>query len=115
MAKNNLLYLHQALDSVNNILKYTSGMDLTSFEANELVQNASIRQLEILGEAVKRLDVDFVKGHPNVGWSRIVAMRNLLIHEYDEIDVVVVWKTVVGDLPTLKRNLDEILGERGNT
>ena len=49
MAKNNLLYLHQALDSVNNILKYTSGMDLTSFEANELVQNASIRQLEILG------------------------------------------------------------------
>src|SRR3990167_8627757 len=115
MAKNNLLYLHQALYSVNNILKYTSGMDLTSFEANELVQNASIRQLEILGEAVKRLDVDFVKGHPNVGWSRIVAMRNLLIHEYDEIDVVVVWKTVVEDLPTLKRDLDKILGEQGNS
>lgn len=109
MAKNNLLYLNQALDAVNGALTFTRGMNLESFETDELVQNASIRQMEILGEAVKRLDADFIGRYPEVSWSNIVAMRNLLIHEYDEVDVVVVWKTIENDLPLLKNQLEEIL------
>lgn len=111
MAKDNRLYLKQALDSVNSVLKYTKGVDFALFESDELVQNASIRQMEILGESVKRISEKFLQRHPEIEWLEMIGMRNVLSHEYDEIDLMIVWKTIVEDLPGLKIGLEKILGD----
>lgn len=76
-----------------------------------MIQDAVIRQLEIIGEAATRTSEEMQRRYDDVPWHDITGMRNKLIHGYFGVDVDVVWETVVEDLPELKRQLEAMLAE----
>jgi uncharacterized protein with HEPN domain len=79
------------------------------FETNELIQVWIVRHLEIIGEAVRWLTAEFRRDHPQVPWREIAAMRNVLAHEYFDIDLKEVWAVVENELPALSASVIAIL------
>ncbi len=106
MKKNDLVYLDHILDSIERIEEYTEGMEGPDFLSNKLVQDGTIRQIEIIGEATKNLSKDFREKYPQVPWKDIAGMRDRLIHHYFGVNLKDVWYTVKVDIPVLK---DEIM------
>lgn len=91
-------------ESTEKIGKYVSGGE-SIFFANPMVQDAVYRNLEVLGEAAKRIPDDIRKMSPNIAWRRIAGLRDVLIHQYDGVDPQEVWKVVEQDLPQLRSQL----------
>ncbi len=105
-------YLGHILQATARIERHTAGVDAAGFAASELVQDAVIRNLEVIGEAannIQRVDPAFTAAHPEVPWAVMYAMRNRLTHGYDTVDLVVVWKVVERDLPALRAQIAAIL------
>lgn len=100
--KDDSIYIDHILNSINRILDYISGKDREAFEADLVTQDAVVRQLEIIGEATKRVSNEFRSKHPDIPWSDMAGMRDVLIHDYIDVDLGVVWKTVSEDIPDLK-------------
>ena len=100
--KDDRIYIDHILNSINRILDYIAGKDRESFEDNLVTQDAVVRQLEIIGEATKRVSKDFRSNHPDIPWSDMAGMRDVLIHDYIDVDFGVVWKTASEDIPRLK-------------
>jgi uncharacterized protein with HEPN domain len=85
------------------------GFSYEQFERSRLVQDAVIREIMIIGEAARHISSSLREANPEIPWSSIIGMRNILIHEYFEIDVPEVWKTVQADLPVLKMQLSQVV------
>ncbi len=94
-------YLLDILIAARKALKFVEGIDRNKFEDNEIVQNAVMRPLEIIGEASAKISKDFRKAHSEIPWREMVGLRNHLIHEYFRIDYAAVWDTIHKDLPKL--------------
>jgi uncharacterized protein with HEPN domain len=89
------------LEAIERIEKYGhSGKE--EFERNELVQIWILHHLQILGEAVNALRPELQENHPEVPWASIVGMRNVLVHQYFEVDIDIIWAVVEKELPKLK-------------
>jgi uncharacterized protein with HEPN domain len=84
-------YLLDILIAAKKALKFVERIDRNRFEDNELVQNAVMRPLEIIGEASAKISKEFRKAHPEIPWREMVGLRNRLIHEYFRIDLGAVW------------------------
>ena len=82
-----------------DIAQLIHGLHEDEFASNALVRAAVLRQLEIIGEATKRLSTDFRKAHPDVPWRKMAGLRNRLIHAYDDIDLRKVWEISTLDVP----------------
>lgn len=103
------LYLGHILDAIAAIERFTqSGRD--TFFADDMVQSAVIRQLEIIGEAAKKLSAGLVQGEPAVPWKEIAGTRDRLIHGYFTVDLNAVWVMVERDLSRLRGEVRRILG-----
>jgi uncharacterized protein with HEPN domain len=100
-------------EAIDNIERYAVRGKL-AFESDELVQTWIVRHLEIIGEAVRFLSPQLRERHPSAPWTKIIGMRNILLHHYFGIDVRAVWSVVENDLPDLKRTVDDILKELGD-
>jgi uncharacterized protein with HEPN domain len=96
------------LEAIERIEKYGRG-GRDEFEQNELVQVWILHHLQILGEAVNALRPELQKAHPEVPWASIVGMRNILVHQYFDIDAEIVWAVVENELPRLKALFQAIL------
>ena len=79
------------------------------FETDELIQNWMIHHLQIIGEAAARVTQDFREQYPEIPWTQIVGMRNILVHNYFGVDTEIVWSVVENDIPQLKENIKQIL------
>jgi uncharacterized protein with HEPN domain len=102
------LYLTHILDAIEKIETYVSvGHDV--FVSTSHWQDAVIRQLEIIGEATKRLSKQLCSQHPEVPWRRIAGLRDVLIHDYMGVDIKAVWEITQKDLSSLKKSIQEIL------
>ena len=113
MEKSNKVYLEDILQAIKLILDdYVSGFSFEKFDKDKKTQDAVIRQIAIIGEAMGKLDNNFVKNHPELPSKEAVAMRNVLVHDYDWIDTEEVWKTIEKDLPKLKETIEKILQEK---
>lgn len=111
MIKDNKIYLEHIKDAINQINKYSKDIDHDGFIKSRLVQDATIRQLEIIGEATKNLSEDFRNKYKNIPWRNIAGMRDKLIHGYMGVDLEDVWKTIKEDIPTLSNEVNIALKE----
>ena len=93
------------LESIQHIEKYAA-QGRENFKNNELVQSWFVRHLQIIGEAARKLPAEFKERHPEVPWTKIIGMRHILVHQYFEIDVDLVWTLVEHHLPQLKRQIE---------
>ena len=112
MEKSNKVYLEDIIRAINTILDdYVSGFSFEKFDKDKKTQDAVIRQIAIIGEAMGKLDKKFIDDHPELPGKEAVSMRNVLVHDYDWVDTEEVWKTVEQDLPKLKQTAQTILKE----
>ena len=108
MVKDDLAYIEHILDCIRKIKEFTGGLSLKDFSINELVQDAVIRNIEIIGEASKKISSDTKQIYYEIPWKEIAGMRDKLIHDYLGVDVEVVWRTITEDIPTLEKQIKEI-------
>ena len=109
--KEPIIYIEHIYTSVLRIKSYTESIDEDTFLKNPLIQDAVIRNFEIIGEATKKLSSDFRLKYPFIEWKKIAGMRDKLIHDYIGVDLWAVWGVVENILPSLERQLEEILDQ----
>ena len=102
-------YIKYILESIMLIQEYTRQVSKQQFLKRTYLQDAVIRRLEIIGEAVKSLPPDFKDRHNDIPWQKIAGMRDVLIHEYFGVDLNLTWEVIKEDLPLLKGKLEEVL------
>ena len=108
MSKDNA-YLEDILESAKAIRRFTDGVSREAFKQNEEKYEAVNRKFEIIGEAARRLSPEARNLFPEIPWKLVTAMRNILIHDYDDVDLDVVWDTIQRDVPTLIAHLEKHL------
>lgn len=97
------------LEAIERIDSYVDGMSIQQFVADGRTQDAVVRNLEILGEASKRIPFAIIRRHPEMPWSRIADMRNILVHEYHSVDPEIILDAARNDLPPLVAPLKSLL------
>ncbi len=111
MKRDDSVYLQHIRDAIARIESYLADVREADFYERAMVQDAVIRQLEIIGEAVRRLSDELQNAHPHIPWQDIAGMRNKLIHDYFGVDLEKVWLTAKEDIPVLKAEVLKILQE----
>ena len=111
MKRDDTTYLQHIVDAIAKTEAYLENVDEATFNRNTLIQDAVIRQIEIIGEAAKHLSRPLRKKYQFVPWSDMAGMRDKLIHAYFGVDITQVWLTATDDLPQLKPVLEEIIKE----
>lgn len=109
MNKDHTVYLKDIIDSIDHIEKYVKDSTLKQFEEDEYMQDAVIRRFQIIGEATKRLPEEFKLNHPNIKWRHATGMRDVLIHDYNEVNFDRLWKTITEDLPLLRKQIEALI------
>lgn len=109
MKKSDSIYLIHILDSISKIEMYLDGIDKDVFEKDTLIQDGVIRQLEIIGEAVKNISKELRESYTHLPWQDMAGMRDKLIHHYFGVDIELVWETAKNDLPFLKSEIQKII------
>lgn len=111
MRKNldNSAYIHHISDSIQEIINYTSNHTYSQFLKNDWDQAALMRYLEVIGEAANKLEERFRMKNPHIKWRKIIDLRNILIHDYMDVDVHIMWNIMIGDIPELKQKIDKIM------
>jgi uncharacterized protein with HEPN domain len=101
--------LWDMLSAARKIADSVQGVTLAAYAANEELRLTVERRLEIIGEAARRLSAQFRQDHPGIPWRRIIAQRNFLAHEYDEIDDERIWRLAVEEMPRLVAWLESVV------
>ena len=101
--------LQHILDAINEIENYIRNITYNEFSKSSEKKFASIKQLEIIGEAANRITAETKKSNPDLEWAKIISLRNLLIHECYIIDTAIVWNIIMADLPGLKEQITSII------
>ena len=108
MLKQPDVYLNDMTGALEKISRYTSKMSYESFIKDELIQDATIRNLEILGEAAKKIPEEIKLAYPKVEWKKVAGLRDILIHDYSSTDMTIIWDVVQNKLPILDKELRNI-------
>jgi uncharacterized protein with HEPN domain len=95
-------------DTIQRIETYTAGMDETAFTCDQKARDAVLYNLQIIGEAIAHLPEDVLSKRKDIPWSEIRAMRNILAHGYFAVKILIIWHTVVDDVPKLKASIEDI-------
>lgn len=112
MDKDATVFLSHILESIEAIEGYTKDLDSEkAFIEDGETQDSVVRRLEVIGEAIRKLPEETKRQAADVGWREIMAMRNILIHEYFGVDLSLVWQVVHKDLPTLKESTKNLLAK----
>jgi len=106
MQPRDLASLTDMLEAARLALSFIKDIDKNAFDNNLMVQSAVIRQIEIMGEAAKRLSAGFRESTPHIPWRNIAGMRDLLIHAYDHVDIDEVWNALSISIPELLRQIE---------
>ena len=102
------LLLEDIRSAMARIERYTSGMAREQFLADEKTIDAVVRNLEVIGEAVRWLPDDFKQRHVSIPWGQIAGLRNRIVHDYFGLDVEIIWQVLAVSLRDFKQQLHEI-------
>lgn len=105
------LRVEDILERINRVMRYTEGMDETSFSEDEKTVDAVLRNMTVIGEAARALPPEIEARYPNVPWGKMRGFRNIVVHEYFGVSVPILWQTVQTNLPPLVSDLERILAE----
>jgi len=111
MKKDSRIFLKHVLESISIVELHTLSFTESQFLKNIQLQDAVTRRLEIIGEAVKNLPLNLRNKYPQVPWKKIAGLRDMLIHEYFNTDLVLVWRVIKRELPKLKKQIEKILDD----
>ncbi|MEO0249410.1 MAG: DUF86 domain-containing protein [candidate division WOR-3 bacterium] len=109
MKKDDTVYLKHILDAINQIVDYVRPIAYEGFVRNRMLQDAVVRQLEIIGEASRNVSADFQAQHSEIPWTQMIGMRNRIAHDYLNVDMEIVWDIVEHDLTSLEEQIKKIL------
>jgi uncharacterized protein with HEPN domain len=112
MPRNTGVYLKDMLVAVERILGYAAGLNFAGFRDSQIVVDAVLRNLEVLGEAAKRVPEDVRLSNTSIEWRRISGLRDILIHEYASISLEIIWDVIQNKLPGLRVQLQSLLSEQ---
>ncbi|ODT38321.1 MAG: nucleotidyltransferase [Lautropia sp. SCN 70-15] len=98
-------YLDDMIHFADKVMRYTNALDQATFQASDLQYDATVRNLELIGEAATRIPQDVRDTNPHIPWRRVIATRNRLIHGYLGIDDDTLWSIVTSDVPDLLEKL----------
>jgi uncharacterized protein with HEPN domain len=104
--------IQDILGSIEKIERYVDGINMTQFKKNELVIDAVVRNLEIIGETSKNVPLAIRNSYPGIPWEQMNGIRNILIHEYFGVDIKIVWHTAKIYLSPLRKQLEDLVGVR---
>lgn len=106
--RNVILFLSDVIEAINKIERYIDNLDYNSFEKNELVIDAVIRNLEVIGEASKNVPKNIREEYSDLPWKRIIGLRNIAIHSYFKIDLTIIWNIITKNIPQTKTKILKI-------
>lgn len=106
------IYLQDILEAAGKICPYTEGMTYQTFCENSLVADAVVRNLQIIGEAAKKIPKEVRQAHSRIEWQKIAGLRDILTHEYFGINFKIIWDVVVNKIPELQRQIRDIVQEQ---
>ncbi|PAU93185.1 hypothetical protein CK503_13580 [Aliifodinibius salipaludis] len=109
--KHNKVYLSNILDAIDRILDYTEGISQKEFKENNMIQDAVVRNFEIIGEATKNISSDLRDENKHIPWKNMAGMRDKLIHNYMGVDLDAVWNTIHDILPSLRKDISDLLNK----
>ncbi|RKX51727.1 MAG: hypothetical protein DRP30_07465 [Thermotoga sp.] len=107
--KNDVVYLKHVRDAMKKVMKYLENKNKEEFIKNEILQDAVIRQLEIMGEAVKNLSLRIILDNPQIPWKGMVGLRDVLIHGYDKVNLEIIWKIAREDVPKTFKKIEDLI------
>lgn len=102
-------YLWDMLEAAKTLVSFTKGVTLEMYLNNLMLRLAVERQIGVIGEAARRVSESFQSAHPEIPWQRIIAQRNVLIHEYNEIDHERIWRLAAEQIPRLVEQLTPLI------
>ncbi len=111
MKRDEIFYLNEILEQIELIENSTRSISRADFEKNLDLRDATIRRIEIIGEAIKNISKKIKDKYPLVGWRDIAGTRDKIIHQYFRIDFDVVWEIIKRDIPILKKQMETIKKE----
>lgn len=103
--------LDDMAEALDKIMEYVDGISEAAFEKNTEKQDAVIRRIEVLGEAVKNIPEHIRQKYPDIPWRSIAGMRDVVIHQYFGVTISLVWKVATSDAPFLREQIEKILQE----
>ncbi len=103
------VHLEDILGAIGKIKRYTKGLSKQGFAGDDKTLDAVVRNLEVIGEAVKQLPADLRAREPGIDWQKIAGLRDILIHQYFGIDVDILWDIIQNKLPTLEVSVGALL------
>ena len=104
-------YVEDILENTEKAIKFVEGMDYETFKNDDKTVFATLRALEIVGEATKKIPDSVRSDNPDVPWREMAGIRDKLIHDYFGVNMEVIWKTVKQDLTVLKSQIEQIIEE----
>lgn len=114
MSRDWTFFLEDILVAANKTLRYTNGMTLEAFRNDELVFDAVVRNLEIIGEAAKQVPKEIQERMPDVEWSKAAAFRDVIAHGYFGLDVHIIWDVTRNKVPDIAKSVEKLLTQLRN-
>ena len=111
MPRDYKVYLQDVLDAAGKVRSYTAGLSFKIFSEDTKTVDAVVRNLEVIGEAIKQVPDDVRSKHADVEWKKIAGLRDILVHQYFGIDVEIIWDIVQNKLPALEAQIRKIIEE----
>ena len=102
------LFIQDILENIKDIESFSHGLTIKEFENSKLKQNAIIRSLEVIGEAVKNIPDPFREKYPNISWKDIAGFRGILSHSYFGVNMDRIWNIIEKDLPSFRKEIEKI-------